>query len=36
VTIVWMSAFVASLLAAAWPAQKASRIAPAVALRVAD
>lgn len=36
VTVVWTSAFVASLLAAAWPAQKASRIAPAVALRVAD
>lgn len=36
VTVVWTSAFIASLLAAAWPAQKASRIAPAVALRVAD
>jgi putative ABC transport system permease protein len=36
VTIVWASAFVASLLAAAWPAQKASKIAPAVALRIAD
>ncbi|CAN5582259.1 hypothetical protein BH24ACT26_BH24ACT26_10280 [soil metagenome] len=30
------SAAVASLLATAWPAQQASRIAPAVALRIAD
>jgi ABC-type antimicrobial peptide transport system permease subunit len=29
-------AFGASLLATAWPARKASRIAPATALRVAD
>ena len=31
-----VSAMVASLLATAWPAQQASRIPPAVALRVAD
>jgi putative ABC transport system permease protein len=30
------AAFVASLVATAWPARQASRIAPAVALRVAD
>jgi putative ABC transport system permease protein len=42
-TIPWMQisilvavAFVASLIATAWPAQQASQIAPAVALRIAD
>jgi putative ABC transport system permease protein len=36
VSLVCGLAFIASLFAAAWPAQKASKIAPAVALRVAD
>jgi putative ABC transport system permease protein len=36
VTVVCTLALIASLFAAAWPAQQASKIAPAVALRVAD
>ena len=36
VVVLTSSAMIASLLATAWPAQQASRIAPAVALRVAD
>lgn len=36
VTILLVVALAASLLATAWPAQRASKIAPAVALRVAD
>jgi putative ABC transport system permease protein len=36
VAVVCTLALIASLFAAAWPAQQASKIAPAVALRVAD
>jgi putative ABC transport system permease protein len=36
VTVLCISALVASLIATAWPAQQASRIAPAVALRIAE
>jgi putative ABC transport system permease protein len=36
VSLVCGIALIASLFAAAWPAQQASRIAPAIALRVAD
>jgi putative ABC transport system permease protein len=36
IAVVCTLALIASLLAAAWPAQQASKIAPAVALRVAD
>ena len=36
VALLWVVAFVASLLATAWPARQASRIPPAVALRVAE
>lgn len=36
VAVVCTIALIASLFAAAWPAQQASKIAPAVALRVAD
>ena len=36
VTLLCVASLVASLLATSWPAQQASRIPPAVALRVAD
>jgi putative ABC transport system permease protein len=36
VTLLCVTAWVASLVATAWPAQQASRIAPAIALRLAD
>jgi ABC-type lipoprotein release transport system permease subunit len=36
ISVLVVIAFVASLIATAWPAQQASQIAPAVALRIAD